>query len=79
MDNQNTNETQRKQMGPSDNLDVGALQCCRAGSTAGLCNLASMDGDSHSVVVPEFRVCLSETSSFMKAGENVYPETFSEI
>lgn len=30
-------------------------------------------------VVPEFRVYFSETSSFMKAGENVHPETFSEI
>lgn len=79
MDNQNTNETQMKQMGPSESLDAGALQCCRVGSTAGLCNLASLDGDSHSAVVPELRVYLSETSSFMKAGENVYPETFSEI
>lgn len=66
-------------MEPSESLDVGALQCCKVGSTAGLCNLASLDGDSHSALVPEFRVYLSETCSFMKAGENVYPETTSEI
>lgn len=66
-------------MEPSESLDVGVLQCCRAGSTAGLCNLDSLDGDPHSTLVPEFRACLSETSSFMKAGQNVYPETFSEI
>lgn len=78
-DNQNTNKTQTKQMDPSESLDVGAMQGCRGGFTAGLCNLASLDGDPDSAVAPEFRVYLSETSLFMKAGEKVYPETFSAI
>lgn len=66
-------------MDPSESLDVGAMQGCTVGFTAGLCNLASLDGDPDSAVAPEFRVYLSQTSLFMKAGENVYPETFSAI
>lgn len=66
-------------MDPSESLDVGAMQGCRVGFTAGLCNLASLDGDPGSAVALEFRVYLSETALFIKAGENVYPETFSAI
>lgn len=66
-------------MDPSESLDVGAMQGCRVGFTSGLCNLASLDGDPDSAVVPEFRVYLSEIALFTKAGEKVYPETFAAI